>query len=93
MTVGSNFSKRANSIRLDMVIHGQIGSLPIAKYTDAHKAFTLTINLLHRVVATFLAESGVLDFDASFANLFLYIVLNRQTVTVPARDIRCIKTT
>ena len=92
MTIGGNFTEGANSVRLNMVIHGQIGSLPIAKYTNAHKAFTLAINLLHRVVATFLAESGVLDFDASFANLFLYIVLNRQAVTVPTGNIRRIKT-
>ena len=87
MAVGGNFTQCANGVRFHLIVHGQVGTFPVAKDTETNKALTLAIDLLHGIFATLFAEGGVLDFDPGLANLLFHIVFNGQTVTVPTGDI------
>ena len=88
MAIGGNFAQCANSVRFHLIVHGQVGTLPVTKDTETNKTRTLAIHLLHGIFATLFAEGGVLHFDAGLANLLFNIVFNRQTVTVPTGNIR-----
>ncbi len=88
MALGDNLAKCTNNTRLNFGIHGQVGFIPLPHHAQADEIGFLTGNLLGGVVATGLAEGLVIHLHAGFANLLLYLVLDRQTMTVPARHVR-----
>ncbi len=93
MAIFSNLAKGANNIGLDSKVHRQVGPLPVSKHAYAHKIFALPVHLPHGIVAAFLAEGRVINFDAGLTHFLFNIVFNRQTMAVPAGNIGRIKTT
>ena len=92
MAVGNHFTKGADNIGFSMEIHGQIRIIPVAQHTKAHKVFFLAFHLLCRIFTAFLTEFRRRNFLVRFTYQTFHFQFNRQTVAVPAWDIRGIKT-
>ena len=92
VTVVDDARQGANDVRLEFEVHGQVRVIPVTNHPHADKIRALAIHLPRRILATLLAELGGRDLDARFTHLLLDIQFDRQTVAIPPRDIRRIKT-
>ena len=91
MAVADNFAQRADDIGFGLEVHRQIGTIPVAQHAEADKVRLLPFHLLGGVFAARFAEFGRRDFFARLADHLLDLMLDRQTVTVPARHVRRIE--
>ena len=66
--------------------------IPVAENTETLKLFTLDVNPFFSVGTAFLADLGLAHFTFLLAEFLVNFQFNRQTMTVPARDIRGVKT-
>src|SRR5690606_1640836 len=63
----------------------------VAEYPQPNEILALAFDLRLGVFAAGLTESGKVDGNAGFADLLLDVVLDRQTMAVPAGNIRRIE--
>ena len=87
-----DLAQRPHNASLNLRIHGQIRLVPLPHDAESHKVRFLAFYLLRRIVATGLPEGLVVYLDAGLADFLFDLVLDGQTVAVPARHIGCIKT-
>ena len=92
MPVFNDLAERSNNVCLELKIHCQIRLVPVADNPHALKIFTLVIDLFRRIVTTLLTKLGSGDFMSRLTHLLFNIEFNWKTVTIPPRNIRCIKT-
>ncbi len=90
MTGRGNLAERANDVGLGLEIHRQVRLFPATEHTHALKAGALHIDLAVRVFTAFGAKGLKVDLVAGPADHRFYLVLDGQTVTVPAGHIGCI---
>ena len=74
----------AHDIRLGGVVHGEIGTGPVADNSHAHKVLALPVDLPLRVLATPGAKRRRRQFGPRLAHFLFYIEFNGQAVAVPA---------
>ncbi len=79
----------ADFTRLVGKVHGQVGVVPITQHAQANKVCLLQGNLL---ACVFAAQRAHLLGRQVLAVGSLDLVLDRQAVTIPARNVGCIKT-
>ncbi len=87
VTVLGNLAQGADGVGFNHGIHGEVGIVPIADHTEAHEIALLALDLLGGVFAALLAEGFEIDLFTRLADLLLDIVLDGQTVAVPAGHI------
>ena len=78
-------AERTNDVRLGREVHRQIGIEPISEYAEPDEVLALPLDLALRVIAAQLAER--IGFDV-LAVLLLDLVLDRQAMAIPTRDVR-----
>ncbi len=88
VTVADDFTQRTNDVGFSFEVHGQVRMRPVAQYAKTDKVFTLTINLGRCVFTALGAELSSGELLARLAVFLLYFQLDRQTVAVPARNVR-----
>ena len=88
MAVADDFAQRANDIGFGFEVHGQVRMRPVAQHAEADKVFTLAVDLLGGIFAALGAEFCCGELLARLAVFLLYFQLDRQTVAVPARNVR-----
>ena len=84
-----DFAQRAHGVGFGLVVHGQVGLVPVAQHAQTDKVFFLAGNLLGGVFAAQLAKTARRHI---FAMQFFHHHFNRQAVAVPARHIGRVKT-
>ena len=92
MPVFNDLAECSNNVCLELKIHCQIRLVPVADNPHALKIFTLVIDLFRRIVTTLLTKLGSGHFMSRLTHLLFNIEFNWKTVTIPPRNIRCIKT-
>ena len=88
--VHGEFTDLAGDLRFGVVGHGRIGICPIADHAEPLKLRGLDLDPALREFPAFLAEfedRHLVLIAAGGAVFFLDLPFDRQTVTVPARDI------
>ena len=88
MTVADDFTQRTDDVGFGFEVHGQVRTRPVAQHAQADKVFTLTVDLLRGIFAALGAEFSGGKFLTRLAVLLLDFQLDRQTVAVPARNVR-----
>ena len=88
MTALEYFSQGADNIRLGLVVHGEIGIVPITQHTQTNKILFLSLDLLGGVFAAQIAKASGRHL---LAMLFFHLQFNRKTMTIPAGHIRRIE--
>ena len=81
----------AHDVGFGLVIHGQVRRIPVSQYPQPLKIDFLPVYLFPGIIATGITERARIDPDAGFADLLLYLVLNGQSMTVPAGHVWAIK--
>ena len=89
--VGGEFEQLAHDGRFGLIIHREVGMVPVAADAEAFQLFALGVDPMLRIGAAFGAE--FLDRNLVLVELFLAILLldlplDRQAVAVPAGHIR-----
>ena len=79
----------SHDVCLGPVVHGQIGMIPVAQHAEANEILLLPLDLFFGVGSAQRAELGGRD---RLAVLLLHLQFDRQPVTIPARNIGCVKT-
>ena len=92
MTVGDDSRQGAHDVGLGLEVHGEIGVLPISEHSHANEACLLYFDLAGGVFAAGAAEFGMADLLPRLAFFLFDIVLDRQTVAVPAGNIGRVET-
>ena len=88
-TLFDHLGQRADFARFVGKVHGFVRVVPVAQYTEAHEVGLLPFDLLTCIGTAALAgQVGRLIL----AKGGFHLVLNRQTVTVPARHIGSVET-
>ncbi|MNH06944.1 hypothetical protein D3C79_663240 [compost metagenome] len=91
MTIADDLAQRTDDVGFGFKIHGQVGMIPVTQNPQTDKVFLLAFNLLGSIFTAFLAELCRCQFLTRFAIQLLNLQFDRQTVTVPAWNIRRIK--
>src|SRR5690606_12601884 len=91
VTIFNDATQGANDVGLEFIVHGEIGIIPIAEHPQTNKIGFLSLNLFRGIFATLGAKTFYIKLVARLAKLLFNIVLNRQTMTVPAGHIGRIK--
>ena len=91
MTVFNNFAQCADNVRLELKVHRQVRIVPITDNAHALKVLALVIHLLGRVLTAFLTKLGRCHLVTRLAHLLLDVELDRQTMAVPAGNVRRVK--
>ncbi|MNM03225.1 hypothetical protein D3C81_131900 [compost metagenome] len=92
MAVADDFAQRADDVGFSFEVHRQVWTRPVAQHAEADKIFTLTVNLRSGVFTAFCAELGGGEFLTRLTVFLLHFQLDRQTVAIPARNVRRVKT-
>ena len=87
MPIFRNFTEGADNIGLVLVINTQIRIIPLAENTKADKVLLLPLNLAQSIVPTLLPERFIVNFNTGLTVLFLNLMFNGQTMTVPTGHI------
>ncbi len=82
-------AERADLVGLGLVVHRQIGPVPVAEHAEANEIPLLPLDLFGRIGTAKIAR---LVGRQTLAMRLLDLVLNRQAVAVPARHIGRIET-
>lgn len=88
MTVADDFTQRTDDVGFGFEVHGQVRTRPVAQHAQADKVFTLTVDLLRGIFAALGAEFSGGEFLTRLTVLLLDFQFDRQTVAVPARNVR-----
>ena len=91
MTVVDDLAQGADDVRLEGVIHGQVGIVPVAEHAQTLKIGLLSGHLLAGVFPTLLAKGAGIHLVAGLADLLFHHQLDGQTMAVPARHVGGIK--
>ena len=70
-----------------MIIHCEVGIVPVSKNAHSHKVSSLFIDLGPRVITTLLAKLSGSHFDPRLADFLFHIQFDGQTMAVPSRNI------
>ncbi len=73
------------------VVHGEIRSLPFAKYSQAFELLSLNVNIFFSVTPAVLSDFHLTHLRLLGSKLFVHLMLYGQTVTIPTRHVRGIK--
>ena len=92
VTVFGNFTQSTDDIGFRFKIHGEIRIVPVTENTQSLKIITLRIYLGSGILATFLSELGGSNLLSRLTNKTFNLKFDWQTVTVPAWNVRSIKT-
>ena len=84
-------TKYANLLRFKAVMQSNVRIFPIAQHTQAFKILTLNIHPFQSEIVAFSAQSQHVQLVAVQAQLLDAGVLDRHTVSIPARNIRSIE--
>ena len=87
-----NSAETSDDFSFGFIVHGQIRVIPVSEHTETLEILSLGIHLRHGVFAAFLSEFSGTDLLTRFSNQTFNFQFDRQTVTVPSRNIRSIKT-
>ena len=87
VTTGGDLAERADDVRLGVVVHGQVGVIPVAEHAQPLKVAGLAFHLLGGELPALLAEGGGVHLVAGLAHLLLHLQLDGQPVAVPARHV------
>ncbi len=79
----------ADDVGFGLVIHGQVGMIPVADHAEADEILLLALDLLPGVFAAQFAE---LRWRYGFAVFLFHLQFDGQAVAIPSRHIRCIET-
>ena len=88
VAITNDFAQRADDVGFGFEVHGQVRMRPVAQHAETDKVFTLAIDLLGGIFAALSAEFGSGKFLTRLAVFLLHFQLDRQTVAVPARNVR-----
>ncbi|STW01746.1 Uncharacterised protein [Klebsiella pneumoniae] len=88
VAITDDFAQRADDVGFGFEVHGQVRMRPVAQHAETDKVFTLAIDLLGGIFAALSAEFGSGKFLTRLAVFLLHFQLDRQTVAVPARNVR-----
>src|SRR5690606_14671064 len=91
VALGHDLAQRPHDARFHFRVHGQVGLIPLAHDTQADEVGFLAFDLLGGVITTGLAEGFVIHLHTGFADFLLYLVLDRQTVAIPAGHVGRVK--
>src|SRR5690348_4919081 len=92
MPVADHFAERAQLLRLVLGCHRPIRVVPIAEHSKALEIRALQVDLLLRILATFVAKRSRIQFLTRAAEFLLYLQLDRQTVAIPSGDVGRVET-
>ena len=84
---GDDLAQSPHNARFHFWVHGEVGFVPLTHDAKADKISFLAGDLLRGVITASLAEGFVVDFHTGLTNFLLNLVLNRQTVAIPARHV------
>ena len=87
VAVVHDLAQRADDVRLEGKIHGQVGVIPVAKHAQTHKVRLLPGHLFAGIFPAFLAEGTGVDLVSGLADFLLHHQLDGQTMAIPARHI------
>ena len=90
MSIFDNLAERTHDVGLGFVFHRQVGVKPVTQHAETDEIEALLVDLLERIVTAGLAKFIGFDLDPDLADIFFHLVLDRQTVTIPARHIGCV---
>ncbi|EHM55942.1 hypothetical protein HMPREF9080_00243 [Cardiobacterium valvarum F0432] len=92
MAVSHNLAQGADDARFRLRLHGEIGVRPVAKDAEADEIGLLQLDLTCGITAAGGAKFRSAHLRTRLADFLLNLLLNRQAVAVPARDVRAIET-
>ncbi len=91
VAVADDFAQRTDDVGFGFEVHGQVRVRPVAQHAQTDKVFTLAVNLGRGVFAAFGAEFSGGELLARLTEFLLDLQLDRQTVAVPAWNVRRVK--
>ena len=92
MAFVGDLTEGTHDVGLGRKVHGEIRIFPVAEHTEADEIALLQLHLFARILAAGRAEFGMGDLYPRLAFFLLYVVLDRQAVTVPAGNVGRIET-
>ena len=92
MAISDNLAQGADDARFRLRLHGEIGVRPIAEDAEADEIGLLQLDLACGITAAGSAKFRSAHLRARLADFLLNLLLNRQAVAVPARNVRAIET-
>lgn len=88
MAVTDDFAQRTNDVGFGFEVHRQVRTIPVTQHAQTNKVRFLAFYLPGGVFTAGGTEFRRADLLTRLTNGLLDFMLNRQTVAVPARDIR-----
>jgi len=70
MAFVDDLAQATHDVGFELVVHGEVGFVPVTQHAEADEIFTLAIDLFGRVLATLFAEGFGIDLVAGLANFF-----------------------
>ena len=92
MAISDDIAQGADDTRFRLRLHGEIGMRPVAEDAEADEIGLLQLDLACGITAAGSAKFRRAHLRARLADFLLDLLLNRQAVAVPARDVRTIET-